>query len=535
MLENTIDFYPTPQPIIDKMLSMLTAVEFSGSILEPSAGKGDIALRLTKRHESSYRNYNRSERDGLDLDCIELDASLQHVLTGNKMRVIHDDFLTFETHKKYNAIVMNPPFSEGDLHLLKALSLMQRGGKVVCLLNAETLRNPYTNVRKDLLRRIDDLGATIEYIPNAFKAAERKSNVECALVTVDIPYIVAPSVILDDLNTARAATESRLQDDLMSADPITAMVERYNFEAKAGISIINEWQSVCPHILEKDDDKNYPILKLTLGRDDKATTNGYLRLLRKKYWNALFTDERFVGVLTSDVRKAYLDKVSELIGYEFTKFNIYTIRAQFGAQFAVSIDKSVADLFDELSHKHSWYDETSKNIHYFNGWKTNKAWKINGKVIITGAGVEKCKYSGKVSFGYPYDALKKLTDIEKVFSYLDGKPMHKSDTAEMVSATVRDGQISNIETPYFKVTFYLKGTTHITFTNPELLAKFNIVGSKSKNWLPPCYGKTAYKDMQPDEKAVVDSFQGADDYTKMLDRADYYLASPAKLLTGAMS
>mgnify|MGYP003290709934 CR=1 FL=1 len=61
---------------------------------------------------------------------------------------------------------MNPPFSNGDKHLLKALQIQQNGGKVVCLLNAETIRNPYTETRKTLVDLLEKYEAEIEYIEN---------------------------------------------------------------------------------------------------------------------------------------------------------------------------------------------------------------------------------------------------------------------------------------------------------------------------------------------------------------------------------
>ena len=35
-----------------------------------------------------------------------------------------------------------------------------------------------------------------------------------------------------------------------------------------------------------------------------------------------------------------------------------------------------------ISHQYAYSDELSNNIHYYNGWKTNKAWYINKKVIL---------------------------------------------------------------------------------------------------------------------------------------------------------
>ena len=37
---------------------------------------------------------------------------------------------------------MNPPFAQGEKHLLKALEMQERGGAIICILNAETIRNP---------------------------------------------------------------------------------------------------------------------------------------------------------------------------------------------------------------------------------------------------------------------------------------------------------------------------------------------------------------------------------------------------------
>ena len=47
----------------------------------------------------------------------------------------------------------------------------------------------------------------------------------------------------------------------------------------------------------------------------------------------------------------------------------------------------------------------------------------------------------------------------------------------------------NIETKYFTVTFYKKGTAHLVFRDDDLLEKFNIFAGGRKGWLPPCYGR----------------------------------------------
>ena len=90
----------------------------------------------------------------------------------------------------------------------------------------------------------------------------------------------------------------------------------------------------------------------------------------------------------------------------------------------------------------------------------------------------------------------------------------------------REGQTKNIRLRYFNVTFYKKGTCHVEFTDLDVLHKFNLYAAKDKNWLPPSYGRKAYADMNAEEKAVVDSFEGAESYAEVLKRADYFLSGP---------
>ena len=98
------------------------------------------------------------------------------------------------------------------------------------------------------------------------------------------------------------------------------------------------------------------------------------------------------------------------------------------------------------------------------------------------------------------------------------------DLWENLEMCFKRGVTKNIELKYFTATFYKKGTVHLVFTCPELIERFNIYAAQNKAWLPPSYGKKAYKDMDAEEKAVVDSFQGEEAYNEVLSKAGYYLA-----------
>ncbi|WP_434786970.1 DUF4942 domain-containing protein [Bacillus velezensis] len=190
------------------------------------------------------------------------------------------------------------------------------------------------------------------------------------------------------------------------------------------------------------------------------------------------------------------------------------------------VEDTILNLFEEFSHKH-YYDESSKNVHLYNGWKTNKSYKINKKIIIPLNGY--CSWLGHYS-PTDYKVLEKLKDIEKVFNYLDNGLTEDINIDESLKLAKHYGETKKIELKYFYVTFYKKGTCHIEFKDKEMLKKFNIFGSQKKNWLPPSYGKVKYQDMTAEEKDVINDFEGAQSYSDTVNNASYYILDTSKLL-----
>lgn len=524
------EFYPTPKNIIDKMLCDL---DFSmiKSILEPSAGTGNIVEALKRKEGSQTRYYTKVS---FDIDCIEVDQNLQHILKGKGFRVVYNDFLTYDTMKEYDLIILNPPFSNGCKHLLKALEMQRRNaGAVVCLLNAETLKNPCTNDRLDLQRKLTEYNAKIEFIQDAFLGAERKTAVEIALVKVQLPEVQRESFILDGLRKTRAQRDFTEAENtqLIDGDFFKSIVNQYQLEVESGIKLIKEYFAMQPFILSefgKDEktgetiQKGGCIISMTISKNG-LSINDYIKAVRRKYWTALFKNKKFIGQLTSNLQSDFYNKVKELSNYDFSLYNIYQLKIDMQKKVIKGIEETIMELFDEFSHKYHWLDETSKNIHYYNGWKTNQSWIINKKVIIPLKGFKDLEYSWGGFKPTNYDVVRKLQDIEKCFNYLDGGLTEAVDLEESLKFAEEYGETKDIQLKYFTVTFYKKGTCHITFNNEELLKKFNIFGSQHKGWLPPSYGKKAYKDMTAEEKAVVNEFEGEKEYSKVISNKGYYL------------
>ena len=466
---------------------------------------------------------------------------LQAFLKRGKVNIVHDDFLTFKPHKQYDLIVMNPPFKDGDKHLLHALDLQRDGGAVVCLLNAETIRNPFTNMRKELIKKLDKYNAIIEYVESAFENAERNARVDVAIVKVNIPAVEETSKIFERLDKA-AEEEEYIADvtDITVNDYIETMVRQFNIECKAGVELIKEYKAMQPRIMSSLTAGKYdkPILQLKLDEDD-LSINAYLHKVILKYSRWLFQNDKFMGKLTSTLRDQYYKSVEKMEDYDFSVFNIKEIATEMNAQIMAGVQSEIVKMFERLTVEHSYYPECKNNIHYFSGWKTNLAHKIGKKSILPSYLLP--SYSWSKECIDVYRAVDVLSDIEKIFDYLSGnmsdKPL-KVDLKDIIQLASNRGQLRNIECTYFTVDIFKKGTVHIKYKYPELIDRFNIYVARNKNWLPPNYGKVKYADMGAEEKAVVNDFHKSEDesvvnekkieqrYNKIVEQSGFYLADP---------
>lgn len=510
------EFFPTPEELLERIFMGVNWSKVE-AVLEPSCGKGDIALWIKKKAKDRFVSLD-------DIDCIEIDPELRQIAKGNGLRLVHDDFLTYHTYKRYDLIVMNPPFSKGAEHLMKALDMQKDGGSIVCILNAETLKNPFTNLRKALKAKLEQYEASIEYMQEAFVHSEHPTKVEIAVVKISIPARNYDSSILEELRSKNFAEEDRFCcRDVAVNDLVSSIAKNYEMEVEAGIRLINEYKAMQPYLLDsldKDNAYSQPILRLTVGQKSELSVNAFVRRVREKYWSRLFNDKRFTRNMTSNLLEKYRGLVHDLRDYDFSYFNIKTLQEEMTRSLSSGIEECIIKLFDELSYQYSYSDELSKNIHYYNGWKTNKAWIINKKVIVPYTSAWN-NYSGSYQPSR-YEIVHKLSDIEHALNYLSGKTL-PSDLHSTLYEAECSGQTKKIPLKYFTVTFYKKGTCHIEFTDLELLKKLNIFGSQRKGWLPPAYGKKSYRDMTTEEKTVIDEFEGRASYEDTYANTDKYL------------
>ncbi|MCG6170236.1 methyltransferase [Leptospira sanjuanensis] len=144
-------FFPTPKKIITQMID-LADIKPGMDVLEPSAGKGDIADLLDKK------KYN--------VDTIEKNGTLREILNLKGHTLVDWDFLEF-SGKQYDRILMNPPFEKGqDIdHVRHAYSLLKPGGKLVAVMS----EGPFfrsDNKAKNFREWLDDEGGYSEKLPD---------------------------------------------------------------------------------------------------------------------------------------------------------------------------------------------------------------------------------------------------------------------------------------------------------------------------------------------------------------------------------
>ena len=574
-------FYPTPKELAAHMLEKIN-FKYVFSVLEPSAGKGDLVMEILKHMSKIHGGYKSSD---WRIDTVEVDPNLRGILSHRftdegikeyapdvfkeyeqmdsqlyavkhtpdwtnryhelkemihamdnveNVRVVHDDFLTYCPQFSYDVIIMNPPFDQGAQHLLHAIELTQHyGGQIVCFIISETRLHPFSQERQDLKRKLDEYDADIEVLSHAFSHAERETDVRIAVVYIDIKRKERKSKIFDRLEKAQQVKINRdhVYAELISTDVIEAAIAMYNMEIKASLHLIDEYEAMNQYLNKKFNGKRESTIRLCVmraGKTEDLDVESYIKSVRTKYWDTLMKNKQFIGLLTSNLQSKYLHMVTELANYEFSRFNIERVQREMMAELIDGAKVCIMELFDKLTVYHSYNDTVENgNVHYYNGWKTNKAYMLDKRCIIPA-------YSIWSQWGDHFDmnaiyAL--LSDMEKALNYLDGGITQPVDLKSTLRYALETGRTRNIHFKYFDISLYKKGTVHITLHNEELLKRFNIYAAQNRGWLPPSYGKKKYDEMSAEEKSVIDSFQGKEDYSKVLAQPNKYLFSEKQVLS----
>lgn len=502
---NCQQYYPTPIELGNRLAKLIQKPQ--PPILEPSAGTGDLIQAFIGSHKYSHWDPRYSQKD---FHCVELNPDRAATLKGKEFMVMWDDFLTFNPLMPYRTIIMNPPFHDGAKHLQKALHILADGGEIACILNAETVRNPYTNERKALIRELEAAEVyQVEFVQSAFA----DTDVEVALLYVKKSESAVHCATFE--NFKKSVIAEREQADpqsLIRHGEVNALIDSYRAEVKAALHLYDEvinYNRICIH------EPYQEIFSIKLNSHDNGYA-GIVKAVNYNYWCRLLHSEELDRLLTCDAARDYSSKLRQMQEYEFNERNILQLKADLTANLFGSIDAAIMKVWNNFTHRFS--TDNTANIHYYNGWRTNKAFKCNKKVIIP---LYAFDYRGE-----SIDLFKvrnELADIEKAMCYLDCGRTEASEMVEQLMAAREQNVTRGIDTKFFVVDVYKKGTCHLTFKDMDLLKKFNLYCGRKLHWLPDDYGRKPYDSLDNEERAVADSFEGRDSYNDTYANQQFYL------------
>lgn len=456
-----------------------------GRILEPSAGKGDLI---------GYIKDLMGRREAYRIDAIENDPRLSNILMSEGYNVVWDDFLTYKTFKEYDYIIMNPPFSNGVDHVLKALELAESQisyCEIYAILNKETINNAFSNKRQELLRKLDEYGAEIRYVKDAFVNAERRTDVEVALITVKvekkgagksiydkIPFTNVDSSEKNDLTTALSTyvKHSEIQAKMNDIERLVLEYETACELAKKTYEAIRDKSSFFSYIGQVNKRPNDTISPFAYVISQKFTAsdlNEELDRLRRGYWSLILDTKEFKDMLTHEAVQELNKRLRIAEEMEINLPNIQMLLYAIGANRREMLVESVVSIFKKITKYHM--NQYSTNIHYYDGWKTNDAYKINKKIVYP------VKWSFDPTWDFDEDFRKINMDARNFVNDLI-KALQLIDTTVSSEFTTISRQEFENDTLRFKM--FLNGNIHVWFKDLTLLSQLNYLCGSHFDWLP---------------------------------------------------
>jgi hypothetical protein len=468
------EFFPTPRRIIRAMLGKLASD--ARYYLEPSAGRGDIAEAILKRDE--HRRYGSRQ---VQVDCVELSPDLCAILIGKELSVVGHDWLTYDGVSYYDAIVMNPPFSNGVAHLLRAWDFLH-SGEIVCLLNAETIANPYTEERKRLAALIATHG-TVEELGQCFHDAERRTDVSVVLVHLK-KAAADDRVELWETGTAEQPIGDLLDEaHLPAVKDVLGNKQRFYDEANRHMLLAFEHARKAATFLEANSislgNEYSTILSHALKSSVGHSRAEFLRLHRKDAWLSVFEMMHFHRWLDKKQTDELIRDVSQHGHFPFTAENIKGTLENVLLMRRKLFEQSAWNVFEALTKYFKG------NTNHTEGWKSNDGFKVNTKLVFPYG----CRYEKDWGFSLWYGSSSVIdiyNDLDRVLAVLDGRSF---DAVRTVGVTMNNAiQESKreplpIRSEYFDIRYFKKGTVHLKWRRYDLLEKFNLTAAAGRKWI----------------------------------------------------
>lgn len=486
-------FYPTPDHVSAKMLACFSPKDLDNKyILEPSAGKGDLAEAISRRIKHNY-GWANDDRFKNRIHCVEIHPELQDALRGKKFPIVGHDFLDYYPDQRYDHIIMNPPFNHGEDHLLHAWDILH-GGRIVCLLNENCVINPDPTKKQLVIRALIKNHGEYELLGDCFnnEDAFRRTGVRIVMIILNKPVPECKfSFVNPDMDTERRTQFdfSNMENEITRRDLIADSVLRFKLAAQSAekaLTALAEFAYYSGGVADRVWESLEGPLKsiLEIKNADAPALNGcyndFLEDFKQSAWKTLMAKTKISGLLSSQVQNDFEDSIKQNSLLAFSERNIHAVIASIIASGPAIINQCIVEAFDHLTRYHK------ENRMGVEGWKTNDAWKVNRRAVL--GSVVSCDYSVR----FNYHRINGLYDLDRALAFLSGKPFNNILTIvnafeRHCSACGNSWNTRSFESEFFECRAYKKGSLHLFFKDEMLWERFNIEAARGKNWLPDDY------------------------------------------------
>jgi hypothetical protein len=444
------DFFPTPEVVAALMLDSL---DLRGKvIMEPSAGSGNLVQACLDRGAAEV------------LTC-EPEPKLRAILsTIPSSRLISNDWLAVKAEEisHIDAIVMNPPFSADERHILHAWEAAPPGCEIVALANWNTISGQYRGLQLQLAKLIEAYGSS-EDLGECFSTAERPTRVSVGLVRLTKPgKRVSGADEFDGFFLGPDDIEAQGQGLIpyrRSRDIVNRYVEAcriFDEQVEAGVRLRN----VLDGFFGKD-------LGLQVTIEGQAVTrNRFRKDLQKQAWKHVFDEFLPQQMATSQLAKDINKFVEDQSKIPFTERNIYRMLQIVAGTQEQRIDRAVEEAIDSLTKF------TKENRYGVEGWVTNSGYMLNKRFIrpyMAELAYSDPKKVRLLTYGGQWD---EIQDLIKALCFITGRAIEEVRTPERIS--------ENQYWPgdwhdwgFFLFRPYKKGTVHFEFKDQEVWAALN--------------------------------------------------------------
>jgi hypothetical protein len=353
-----------------------------------------------------------------------------------------------------------------------------QSGHIVCLLNEETVKNPYSERRK-LLKHIIEQHGSVQYLGPVFHDAARKTDVNIALVRLhknepDKRFIFD---FAGEQEERPDFSEEIAGNQVALNDAIGGTLRQYEMTKKAYIDYIRAKKALefySMGMTRENTNISEMADKAFKDTDLSGSYNRFTNELKMNVWLRILAKMNIEKYLTAGVRANFTKFRQQQGGMDLTRQNIQDLVGMIIANRSNIMNQAVVDVFDIFTKFHE------KNRAHIEGWKTNSAWKVNRKVILPW--YIDTSYSG--CYRINHRRWDEFHDIDKVMCWLSGKQLEEIQSLKSAIEQVPLGD-SNLHTSeFFDFRCFLKGTLHLTFKDTHLWDRFNYEACKGKNWLP---------------------------------------------------